>query len=152
MSVTSEAPTDTGAHTEPGGAVPPVHTAPAGPPTILVVEDERPMRGLLASILSREGYGVRLAVNGAEGLDLLRQQRPDLVLLDLALQHLSGAGFRAVQTRMPPDLARIPVIVVSGAQNAEEDARRLGAVACVSKPFTPAALLQAVAAHVCTAA
>lgn len=118
---------------------------PSAPATILIVEDERPVRTMLASILSGAGYAVRLAVNGAEGLDVLRQHRPDLVLLDLALPHLTGAGFRAVQSRMPEELARIPVIVVSGTEGGEARARQLGAAGFVAKPFVPALLLEAVA-------
>lgn len=119
-------------------------------PTILVVEDERPMRTLLASILTREGYAVRLAANGAEGLDLLRQLRPNLVLLDLGLPHLSGAGFRAVQARMAGEFSRVPVIVVSGAQGAEAAAQQLGAAGFVAKPFAPAVLLRQITTHLGT--
>ena len=117
------------------------------PRTILVVEDERPMRTLLASILSREGYRVRLAANGAEGLEVLRRDRPDLVLLDLGLPHLSGAAFRAVQRKMQPDVAAIPDVVVSGSENAMAEAERLGAVSCLRKPFLPADIVRIVVEH-----
>jgi CheY-like chemotaxis protein len=117
------------------------------PRTILVVEDERQMRTLLASILSREGYRVRLAANGAEGLEVLRRDRPDLVLLDLGLPHLSGAAFRAVQRKMAPEMAAIPVVVVSGSENAAAEAERLGAVSCLRKPFTPSDIVRIAAKH-----
>ena len=117
------------------------------PRTILVVEDERQMRTLLASILSREGYRVRLAANGAEGLEVLRRDRPDLVLLDLGLPHLSGAAFRAVQRKMQPNVAAIPVVVVSGSENAMAEAERLGAVSCLRKPFLPADIVRIVVEH-----
>ena len=121
-------------------------------PTILVVEDERQMRTLLASILSREGYRVRLAANGAEGLEVLRRDRPNLVLLDLGLPHLSGAAFRAVQRKMAPEMAAIPVVVVSGSENAASEAERLGAVSCLRKPFTPSDIVRIVVQHTGVAA
>ena len=105
------------------------------------------MRTLLASILSREGYRVRLATNGAEGLEVLRRDRPDLVLLDLGMPHLSGAAFRAVQRKMAPDMAAIPVVVVSGSENAASEAQRLGAVSYLYKPFMPADILRVVGEH-----
>lgn len=107
------------------------------------------MRALLSSTLSKAGYQVRLASDGAEGLDLLKQHPPVLVLLDLQMPRMSGAAFRAVQRRMTATLASIPVIVVSGKESAAEEGAKLGAVACITKPFLPATLLQAVEAHAC---
>ena len=115
--------------------------------TILVVEDEREMRSFMATILIEAGYSVRLAADGAEGLDALRQQPPDLVLLDLQMPRMTGEAFRCVQRRMAARLAAVPVIVVSGCPTAEADGERLGAVGCVLKPFEPASLLDVVAGH-----
>ena len=115
--------------------------------TILVVEDERAMRSFMATILTEAGYAVRLAADGAEGLDALRQQPPDLVLLDLHMPRMTGEAFRCVQRRMAAQLAAVPVIVVSGCPAAEAEGERLGAVGCVRKPFEPASLLHVVAGH-----
>jgi CheY-like chemotaxis protein len=120
-----------------------------GSRTILIVEDDRAMRALLSSTLSSAGYQVRLASDGAEGLDLLKQHAPALVLLDLQMPRMSGAAFRAVQQRLAAPLSSIPVIVVSGKASAAEEGARLGAVACITKPFLPATLLQTVEAHAC---
>ena len=114
---------------------------------ILVVEDERPMRSLLQTILTRAGYQVRLAADGAEGLEALRSHGPHLVLLDLQMPRMTGEAFRCVQRRLPPPLASVPVVVVSGLERAEVEGQRIGAVACLRKPFEASQLLEMVASH-----
>ena len=57
---------------------------------ILVIEDEGAIQRVIKAFLENEGYNVILAEDGLEGIDLFREQQPDLVLLDLMLPKISG--------------------------------------------------------------
>jgi CheY-like chemotaxis protein len=82
-------------------------------PTILVVEDDRDTRALVADLLREEGYQVATAENGRLALDRLRQgERPTLILLDLRMPVLDGWTFLDVQ-RDDPGIAAIPVLIFS---------------------------------------
>lgn len=102
--------------------------------SILVVDDDPDSRTLLELALSLEGYAVRSAADGAAGLESARLFRPDVILLDLAMPIMDGFAFRAAQLD-DPELARIPVICVSGRHDAHEATRTLKLAGCVGKPF-----------------
>lgn len=106
----------------------------AAPSTrVLLVEDDAPLRTLVAEALREDGYAVEEAADGREALDAMRRA-PDVVVLDLQMPHLDGPGFMRVlrdQTRW----GRVPVLVFSGAPRADAAAARLGAEALVRKPF-----------------
>jgi CheY-like chemotaxis protein len=109
---------------------------------ILVVEDDALTRGAIKMLLEWEGYRVHCAADGDEALGLLRRgEKPSLILLDARMPGCDGWGFREEQ-RADPDLAHIPVVVISG-----EDASALDAVGHVRKPFEPAQLLEQVWQH-----
>jgi CheY-like chemotaxis protein len=109
---------------------------------ILVVEDDALTRGAIKMLLEWEDYRVDCAADGDEALGLLRRgERPALILLDVRMPGCDGWGFRAEQ-RADPDLAHIPVVVISG-----EDASALDAAAHIRKPFEPAELLEQVWQH-----
>jgi len=95
---------------------------------ILIVEDEEILLNLLEKKLINEGYKVFLARDGEEGLKLIREVKPDLILLDIVMP--KRGGFE-VMTEMAgdPDLKNIPVIVISNSgQPVEIDrAQELGA-------------------------
>lgn len=80
--------------------------------SILVIEDEQDSRIMLATLLRRLGYQTLTARDGRDGLTRARQSPPTLVLLDLHMPNLDGAGFRTEQ-KADPELAGIPVIVVT---------------------------------------
>lgn len=98
------------------------------PKKILVVEDETIMLNLLRRKLMTEGYDVYAAKDGQEGLDKMKEVKPDLVLLDIVMPKLNGLE---VLEKMQQDneLKRIPVIVISNSgQPVEIDkARKFGA-------------------------
>jgi CheY-like chemotaxis protein len=109
--------------------------------TVLVVEDDFDLCDALVPILEYEGHRVVSAANGREALDRLHAMSPpSVILLDLMMPVMDGEQFRAEQLR-DPDLASIPVVVVSAHAQAEERAARLGAVSCIRKPFDIDALL-----------
>lgn len=109
---------------------------------VLVVDDERNIREVLAAVLQDEGYSVRTAIDGRQALDQLHQDPPDLVLLDVMLPGLDG---RELIRRMQQQskLADIPVVLISTA--AQPALPMLGAAAFLPKPFDLAHLLNTVA-------
>jgi CheY-like chemotaxis protein len=107
---------------------------------ILLVEDDELLRGAMRLVLEWEGYRVACAGDGRQALDFLRAGgRPALILLDVTLPVLDGWQFRREQRR-DPELAAIPVVVVS----ALDLAACPDADAYVRKPFDPQQLLEAI--------
>ena len=111
-------------------------------PRILVVEDDRDTRDVLAELLEAEGYEVRSAANGDEGLLILQDWQPRVVILDLVLKETDGWAFRARQRRLQAG-ADIPVIVLSAALNPQVE--ELVPIAVLKKPFELRELLDVVA-------
>lgn len=106
-------------------------TEPVAPPTILIIEDDDDFRWQLAEALIREGYAVRTASNGVEGLHgLSTLPLPSLILLDLRLPVMSGVEFLRLQ-RTYYRWATIPVVVVTGEPG---DLGELQARAVLHKP------------------
>jgi CheY-like chemotaxis protein len=80
---------------------------------ILIVDDEADQRTFLATVLEENGYASVGAKDGVEGLELLRKEKPDAVLLDLMMPKKSGISMFQ-EMRSDPDLSNIPVVVVTG--------------------------------------
>ena len=80
--------------------------------TILVVEDHEDTRQLYMTCLSLEGFAVRCAVDGADGIAQVRAHRPELVVLDFAMPRLSGAEVLR-QIRRDRTINHTPVVLVS---------------------------------------
>jgi CheY-like chemotaxis protein len=81
--------------------------------TVLVIDDDSGIRDSLAECLQVEGYAVACARNGADGLEKLRAQRPDLVLVDLLMPVMNGHQFLAA-LRGDPALQGLPVVLMTG--------------------------------------
>jgi two-component system phosphate regulon response regulator PhoB len=116
-------------------------------PVILIVEDEVALVTLLRYNLEREGFRVLEAGNGEEALLLIKEQRPDLVLLDWMLPILSGIEI-CRQIRRSPEHRLTPVIMLT-ARGEEADKLRgleVGADDYVTKPFSPSELVARVRA------
>jgi CheY-like chemotaxis protein len=122
---------------------------PHAPSRVLVVDDDTDVRTAIAEALASVGHRVTEAVDGLEGLQVARQEPPDLILLDLMMPRMNGWQFRAAQ-QADPLLSRIPVVVVSG--NLPEQVHAVGAVAHLHKPFSLSELLDAVELHAVAAA
>lgn len=99
---------------------------------ILVVDDDASHRALLCEALEEMGYRTLEAQNGQEALDLLEQEMPLAVLLDLRMPVMSGWGVLEALKRMPRAQG-LPIIVIS-AYGFEWEAELVGAVGYVSKP------------------
>jgi CheY-like chemotaxis protein len=121
---------------------------------VLIVEDDPDTREMLVMLLNGEGFHAVAAEDGLEALHVLRTVRhrepdtPCLVLLDLRMPRLGGNEFRRAQLG-DPVVASVPVAIMSGAVDADEWGRALGAVAVVTKPVDFDSLLAIVRRH-CT--
>jgi two-component system, NtrC family, response regulator PilR len=111
-------------------------TSPADtrPPRILVVDDERSMRELLAIVLRREGYEVLLAENGRSAIALLEREPVDLLISDIKMPDLSGVDVLRAAKKIDRDILGIMITAFASTDTAVE-AMRLGACDYLSKPF-----------------
>lgn len=103
--------------------------------TILLVEDDEDLRESLASFLRLSGFSLATAKSGMDALAYLkRANAPALVLLDLMMPGMSGWELRN-QMLSEPTLSTIPVAVMTGVADAEQEAAGIGADAYFTKPF-----------------
>ncbi len=110
---------------------------PAGPPTILVVDDELAVLQYLREFLENEGLVVVTAGNGDEALDLARKHMPDLITMDLAMPVMDGQTCIR-HLREDPALSHIPVVVISALQDIDS----VGGDAALAKPLDEQRLLE----------
>ena len=111
---------------------------------VLIVEDDTDLRQALSQVLAEEGYSVGGAEHGRHALEQLRDGvRPCLILLDLTMPVMNGWQFREEQ-RHDPDLASIPVVVISAGANLSEQVAPLGIQDYIRKPIQLGQLLATV--------
>jgi CheY-like chemotaxis protein len=93
---------------------PPTNPPPATAqrPLVLVVEDEKEIQRVAVSVIEALGYGLVLARDGQEGLDLAREYKPDLVLTDALMPKLDGREM-ARQLKQSPETAQIKIVVMT---------------------------------------
>jgi len=109
------------------------------PAPVLVVEDDPDTRALLQTTLEAEGLVVATAADGQAALRWLDRQRPGVLVLDLALPDLRGEDIAKVaQARYGQAL---PVLVVTGASQAQHRASAAGSLVYLAKPFELATLV-----------
>ena len=102
-------------------------------PLVLVVEDDKGVRELIDTVLSSEGFDVRSARDGLEGLLKLRMLKPAALVLDIMMPDVGGLR---VLDELADEHADVPVIVVTGKpQAAAECRKRLGSENVFDKPF-----------------
>jgi CheY-like chemotaxis protein len=113
---------------------------------ILVAEDERDIRDLIAFTLQFAGYTVVTANNGEEGLALARQEVPDLILSDVRMPKMTGYEM-CRQIKAEPRTAHVPVVFLSakGQDQEVQSGLAAGATEYLLKPFAPDQLLAKVA-------
>ena len=110
------------------------------PRRVLLVDDDRALRGLVRATLPEDWFEVAEAESGRDALAKAEERRPDLVVLDWRMPEGSGAE---VFARLKADFPTIRVVVLTAEKQPREReaARRLGADAFLTKPFSPLRLL-----------
>ena len=104
-----------------------------GPCSVLVVDDEEKICRALSGMLQRFGYSVRQATSGQDGLALVGQEVPDLILLDLMMPDMNGPRFLEELRKTHPEL---PVVIVTGYPDSDlmQQATQYAPVMLLSKP------------------
>lgn len=113
---------------------------------ILIVEDDKFLRELISQKLLKEEYEISEAVDGEKGLKMTKDEKPDLILLDLILPGLDGFEVLA-KIKEDPATAEIPVIILSnlGQKDDIERGLKLGAIDYLIKAhFTPGEIIEKV--------
>jgi DNA-binding response OmpR family regulator len=108
---------------------------------VLVIDDEAPIRLLCRVNLEAEGMEVTEAEDGAEGLELAREEQPDVILLDVMMPGLDG--WEVLQRLLDDDRTKeIPIVFLTARAELRDRARglELGGVDYVTKPFNPVEL------------
>ncbi len=119
-------------------------------PTILCIDDDRNLCQILGKALAGEGYLVRTAHDGDEAMASLREEPPDLVLLDLLLPKRDGFSVLEEIRSQDGEAAKVPVVLISGCLRSPqyvERAKSLGVGAMLTKPVPLEDLLRTVAEH-----
>ncbi|HDQ25932.1 MAG TPA: response regulator [bacterium] len=103
---------------------------------ILIVEDDKDIAKGVAEFLRIKGYETFLAVNGKEGVELAKQIKPNLILLDIQMPYLNGKEALEL-LKNDPSTYRIPVIMVTSLSDTEDlkESFKIGAADYVIKPF-----------------
>lgn len=109
---------------------------------VLVIDDDLPIRGMLAAALRQHGFQVLLAGDGAEGQRALTIHHPDIILLDLAMPDVNGWDFLQ-RLQETGHIGKVPIIVVSAHVRVEPQALlQMGVAAILPKPFNLPELIQ----------
>ena len=120
---------------QPQSSVRSKRTAEVSTKRILVIDDDLPLRGMLAAALRKHGFQVLLAGDGAEGQRALTIHHPDVVLLDLAMPNVNGWDFLQ-RLKETGHLGHVPIIVVSAHLRVDPQAvLQMGVSAILPKPF-----------------
>ena len=105
---------------------------------ILVVEDEQFLNNLYSELLEMKGHEVFKSFNGQDALNILEEQIPDLILLDVNMPITDGIEFLA-HIKMVNRLKRIPVLLITGIAQLEKISRclHMGAIGYIEKASSP---------------
>lgn len=101
---------------------------------VLVADDVAAVRAFLQLALTEQGYEVVLAADGGTALQLAREMRPDVILLDWVMPRMNGA--QVLQAlRRDPQLRQVPVILMTGSVGVDEITSEFGVRWVLEKPF-----------------
>jgi DNA-binding response OmpR family regulator len=109
---------------------------------VLVVEDDEDILKLVKMYLDNEGFKTITALNGADALQKVKSEHPDLLVLDLMLPEIDGLEV-CKKLRLAPETAVLPIIILTAKSEESETVAgfELGADDYVAKPFSPRALV-----------
>lgn len=114
---------------------------------ILVVDDDEQFRGMLVQMLGQDGHRLSIAHDGAVGLQMIQDVKPELIITDILMPHMDGIELIMELSRRS---SGIPIIAVSGGRRSVsadfnlESASMMGVKATLSKPFARADLRKAI--------
>lgn len=111
---------------------------------ILVVDDEHSITDFISDVLSEEGYTVKVCHDGASALIDIRNEEPELVLLDIGLPVMTGDT--VLRELRANGYDQLPIIITTASTNAEQYLA-VGATAILKKPFTLDRLIEIVGNH-----
>ncbi|HEY4237235.1 MAG TPA: response regulator, partial [Gaiellaceae bacterium] len=109
-------------------------------PRVLVIDDDRLLCELVRTTFELEGFEVDTAYDVIEAERVLVETRPDAILLDIGLPGIDGI-FYLERLRETPQTSRIPIVAISGSEEAGRAAKAVGAEAFLRKPFSPLELI-----------
>ena len=116
-------------------------------PLILVVDDDGPILALMRNLLKEFGFQAVTAESGVKAIDVARQQRPALVLLDKNMPGMSG--HEVIRTlRGEPGCDKLPILILSGERLTRAELAELGADDAVQKPFDVTMLIEQIRRYV----
>lgn len=113
---------------------------------ILIVDDEPSVGDALRLVLESKGYEVVLVTNGRDGIDQARNRRFSFGVVDLFLTDISGFQVITDLLKLQPQIA-ILLITAHGSPQVFAEAKKLGAIGALAKPFHPAEILKLIDAH-----
>lgn len=116
---------------------------------ILIVDDDPDFVTISRIVLEAEGYQVLEAANGQEALEVMRQDRPDLVLLDVMMSTTLEGVDVSREMKTDPELQDVPIVMVSSIATTEHaaefpDDERIPIDGWISKPIQPSVLLRTI--------
>lgn len=115
-------------------------------PKVVVIDDDRGIRELVALHLRNAGYRVFPAEDAVDGGRIVLRERPDLIVCDLQMPYLNGDEFVAA-LKSDEATKHIPVVLLSSSDDMEDHAAKLGVAAYLRKPVTVNRLLEAVSLY-----
>ena len=111
--------------------------------SVLVVEDDSELRDMVCLMLTYNGFEVKAAEDGIDGLDVLSSWHPDLIVLDVMMPRMDGLAM-CRQVRQVPETADLPIIMISGRTQGQvvKEGLAAGANKYMLKPMSLDALMQ----------
>ena len=118
------------------------------PKTVMIVEDNELNMKLFRDLIEAHGYATIQTRNGLTAVELAREHRPDLILMDIQLPEISGLDVTR-DLKADPELHRIPVIAVTAfaMKGDEEKIRQGGCEAYISKPISVARFIETIKSY-----
>lgn len=115
------------------------------PKNVLVVDDSRTIVAILRDMLKTEGYAVRCAYSGEEALDLLKDEQPDLMILDVLMPNMNGLQVLST-IKGCGETSSVPVIMLTSSGKHDDilEGYKLGADYYITKPFRQTELMHGI--------
>ncbi|MCD6385970.1 response regulator [Candidatus Sumerlaeota bacterium] len=113
---------------------------------VYVLDDEEAVCEIIRIVLESRGYSVATADDGEKGLKMIKEKKPDILIVDLKMPKLNGYELIS-QLKLNPELADIPIIVITSltteSEHSDEEWReKMGVQDFISKPFEPLELVE----------